>query len=207
MNAAMVELGVPAVVYAQSRVPGGDVHRYCGSLCYPVCASLGDDALHLPDAFENNLLRLLAEVKRRRDSGGQWMELFMGHPSRMLHQEFWDGPNFTAGRNPARAQWRRPARKPDAEVALALQNLERAIERLTGVPGLDIKTIGDMNRIMAAARESKLSRAERREAEGLLDANIAAMANWVILPPGLDVSRVREVARQKSATLRRLVLG
>ena len=206
VNEAMRQLGVPAVVYAHSRVPRGDVHRYCGAVCYPVGRSLGDDALHVTEVWKANLKRLIGEAETRRDRGDQWMELFMGHPSRMLHDEFWDGPNFSFGKNPPAAQWKSPRQKSRADVELVLKHLGESIDAILSLPGIQHRTIGEMNELFTGAREEELTPEEAAQASAQLAQNIDSMAHWVILPPDLDLRNVRAVAEAKVATLRRLVL-
>jgi len=206
VNEAMRQLGVPSVVYAHSRVPRGDVHRFCGAVCYPVGRSLGDDALHVPDLWKANLKRLTGEAAARRDRGDQWMELFLGHPSRMLHDEFWDGPNFSFGKNPPAAEWKRPRQKSQVDVNLVLKHLGESIDVVLGLPGIQPRTIGEMNDLFANARAEELTSEEAVQASTQLAQNIDSMAQWVILPPDLDLTNVRAVAEGKVGSLRRLVL-
>ncbi len=134
------------------------------------------------------------------------MELFLGHPSRMLHDEFWDGANFSLGRNPPRDQWKRPRRKTDRDVDLVLEHLGQSIDAILALPGIQPRTIGEMNRMFSNARQEVLDETEIARAESLLAKNIEDMARWVILPPETDMANVRRVSGEKIGTLRRLVL-
>ncbi len=206
VNEAMARLGVPAVVYAQTRVPRGEVHRFCGALSYPSGCSMQDGEYHLDAAWEANLARMLGEIERRRGDGAQWMEAFLGHPSRILHEAFWDGPSFAGGRVTPREQWTSPRRKSDADLAAALENLAATVRSLAAMPGIRIRTIREMNERFASALEEPLAPQELREIAPVIDGNIVAMGRWPILPDGLDLSTVRDLTRERLDTLRRLRL-
>jgi hypothetical protein len=206
VNEAMARLGVPAIVYAHTRVPGGDVHRFCGTLCYPGGCSMRDGEYHRPAAWEADLERLLGELDRRRGAGVQWTEVFLGHPSRILHEEFWDGPSFSGGRVVSRDAWIAPRRKNDTDLAIALGNLRRTVRTLAALPGIRIRTIREMNGLFASAREERLAPQELRQIEPVILGNLEAMGRWPILPDGLDLSGVRDLTRSRLDTLRRLRL-
>jgi hypothetical protein len=206
VNEAMGRLGVPAVVYAQTRVPRGDVHRFCGELCFPSCCSLRDGEYHVAAAWKENLRQVLEELQCRRVDGAQWTEVFLGHPSRILNEEFWDGPSFTAGRTTPRDQWVPPRRKSDADLAAALANLRQTVRSIASAAGIDVRTVREMNEMLRSAREEQLSSEELQEIGPIIDGNIVGMGRWVILPVGLDLSSVRELTRERLGTLRRLRL-
>jgi hypothetical protein len=207
VNQAMAGLSVPAVVYAFTRVPRGDVHRFCGSICYPNGYCMSDGDYHRDREWEQDVSRLSSFLEAARAEGRQWVEVYLGHPSRILHEEFWDGPNFTAGRMPPADQWVTPRRKADADLAKALDRLGSTVRAIKAAAGIELRTIREMNALFASAREEALTATELRGIDAVIDDNLAnRMGRWVILPPDLDLSRIRALTRERLSTLRRLRL-
>jgi hypothetical protein len=206
VNEAMRRLGVPAVVYSPTWVPGDDVHEYCGAFAYPCGCSVGDGDYHLPDAWARNLDRVLGVVESARKAGTLWLEVFMGHPTRILHEEFWDGPNFSQGKLLPREQWVKPRRKPDADVQRALGNLRRSVRAIADAPGVRLRTIRQMNDLLRDASRISLTEPEMRQAAAIIDENVSRLAGWVIHRPDLDVSRLRQLTAEQLPSLRRLVI-
>jgi hypothetical protein len=204
INEAMLRLGVPAMVYAYTHVPRGDAHRFCGLLAYPGGRYVGDGEYHDTPAWKRNMERLKAQLDADRAAGRQWQEVFVGHPSRILHEEFWDGPNFAQGRNPARENWILPRRKSDSDLVIALENLRGTVRALKSMPGIEIRTIREMNALFAGAAEEPLTAEEQAEVAPEIERSLATMAGWPILPPGLDTSCFRTLVRERLTTLRRL---
>lgn len=204
VNGAMVTLGVPAQVYAQTRVPGGGVHRYCGVLAYPTGVYVGDDAYHLPERWRWNIERVHAELDTREAAGDDWVEVFVGHPSRILHEEFWDAPSFLHGVNPPLADAVPARRKTDADLDLALTNLRETIRSLRDRTDLDIRTIHEMNDRYARFEPVALTPEEAREAAGDLRSALEDMAKWPVLPDGFDVTPIQLLAAEQLGDLQRL---
>ena len=209
VSEAMRRIGVPAVVYAHTRVPRGDVHRFSGILHYQSGVSINDVEYHLADRWRSNLERVLRDLETRAASGAEWTELFMGHPSRIFTAEFWDGPSFSGGRNPPASEWVPPRRKPSDEAAAALRHFRdtlRAVRSLGESSGIRVRTIAEMNALFVEARAEVLSTQELEQAGSEIDQSLARMPLWPILPPQIDTSRIRELTRQRLDTLRRLRL-
>ena len=118
IHEAMLQLGVPAVVYSPTRVPRGDIHRFCGILTYPRGRAMPDAHYHETPVWERHLAELRAGLRDDQRAGIEWTQVFLGHPSRILHEEFWDTPNFGAGRNPPPDNWVLPRRKSDRTLKL-----------------------------------------------------------------------------------------
>ena len=206
IHEAMRRLGVPAVVYAHTRVPGGDVHRFCELLSYPYNLSVNDAEYHLDGLWECNLARVTDGLIRLRSEGAQWAEVFAGHPSRIFHEEFWDGANFVDGRSPPPEQWREPRRKSDADVTRALRNLEKTVRHLVALEGIELSTIAEMNDAFASAAATGLEPAEIDEIRPVIEANLRGMRGWPILPRDIDVSRIVALTLERLPTLGRLRL-
>ena len=92
-------------------------HRFAGAIAYPDGPQVIDRYLKDTPRWEEDLRHTVVELADRRDAGQQWAQVFLGHPTRILHEEYWDVPNFTAGRNPPPEDWVIAPRKSDADLA------------------------------------------------------------------------------------------
>jgi hypothetical protein len=205
VNEAMREIGVPAMVYQHTRVPHGDIHRFCGILAYPHGGGFDDGAYHLPPIRNENIARVTERVRRQRDAGLQWTEVFLGHPSRMLHEEFWDGPNYSHGANPDLADCVPPRRKKDADVEAALDGLVQSARAVRDIPGTTLRTIREVNELAARGTDEPLSETEIAEVAPAIDKRLSEMS-WVILSPDFDTTGIRRLTAERLNTLRRVRL-
>lgn len=203
---AMTRLEVPAIVYAHTRAPGGDVHRFMGALAYPCGYHAGDGEYHLPEAAQRNRQSLMASLRQDVARGRQWAEVFLGHPSRILHHEFWDGCNFALGVNPDGGGRKLPRRKTEHELQTALGSLVSVVRAILAEPGIELATIRQMNARFAEAREEPLSATELESVQDAIESNIRDMAHWIILPRDVSVDDIWLQTSARLATLRRLVL-
>ncbi|MBM3495675.1 MAG: hypothetical protein FJX72_15330 [Armatimonadetes bacterium] len=206
VNEALAGLGVPAMVYAHTVVPGGDIHRFCGLLCYPAGRHVGDADYHDTPRWRANMERLADALRADAANGRQWVEVFLGHPSRILHEAFWDGPNFMAGARPERSQWVAPRRKTDHHLAQALANLRATVVALKGMPGVSIRTIAEMNDLANRGEAEPLTVQEQATAAPEIERRVRSMADWVILPPKTNLERIVGHTLDRLDTLQRVRL-
>ena len=89
----------------------------------------------------------------------------------------------------------------------ALEGMRAAVRAVRDTQGLELRTIREMNELFVAARADRLTDGETEIAAAALDANLVAMAEWVILPPHMATARIRAVAQEQIGTLRRLTLA
>ena len=205
INEVATTMGIPAIVYAHTRTPGGDVHKFAGSIMYPGGMSVGDGDYHIEERWCQNLQLLLDGLEANVVAGVQWTEVFMGHPSRILHDAFWDATPFGAGNTLPQTEWKRPGRKSDTELKRALTNVRRTIDELRGMSGIEILTIRQMNTLFEKATEVALEDYELRVARKVTDNNLRSMADWPILPPGIDTGTIRRHTAEKLEGIRKLV--
>lgn len=204
IHEAMRQLGVPAVVHSPTLVPRGDVHRFCGMLTYPRGHGMPDAHYHETPVWERHLAELRGALMRDRRDGVEWTQVFLGHPSRIRYDEYWDSPNFDAGRNPQPDEWVAPRRKSDAAVETALNNVRRTVRELSALPDCEPRTIREMNALYADALDEPLSKEELSQVAPEIDLAIASMGRWPILPPSFDPGRLRALTAERLSTLRRL---
>jgi hypothetical protein len=206
INEAMVALDVPAQVYAHTRVPGSDVHAFCGLTCYPAGHYAGDGEYHMPDRWRANLARLRQNLLDGQARGRRWAEVFMGHPSRILHREFWDGPNFLHGASPEPSRWRAPARKTEADLVTALASFRATAAMLRDMPGITLRTIGEMNALAAESRAEPPTPEQVEAVTPEIERRVRSMAGWPVLPPDTDLDSIVRHTLRRLDTLRRIEL-
>lgn len=114
---ALRELGIPAFSYSLLQLPGDPVHRFEGVVGLPQHLSISepewaDDAL--AEAASNRVRAALAAGK------APWIGIFVGHPTKLRHRDYWDTPYF-AGRTPPEPEYVEP---------LPLEIFERSLRNL-----------------------------------------------------------------------------
>ena len=203
---AMWQLGVPSFVYAYTAIPEGGVHRFGKILAYPNGRYLDDGSYH-DNAQARGQRELLAQQLREdADSGLLWQQVFIGHPTRILHEEFWDAPNFALGADPPREVWKPARRKSRADLDRALINFREALRFIRALPDVDLCTIRDMNDRLLPLGSLSLTEAEQAEVWPQIEARLRGMKGWPILPPDFDVSGILRETQAQLPTLQRLQL-
>jgi hypothetical protein len=201
---AIRQQDIPAFVYAHTRVPEGGVHRFAGVIAYPGGRSLSDGRYQDDDASRQDLVRLQSELQADTQQGLFWQEIFIGHPTRILHEQFWDFPNFANGANPPRSEWQPAPRKSQEALDRALANFRRAARTIKRLPGIDLRTIRQMNEILSQSPSTALTVAEQEQIWPDIERNLRAMVGWPILPCDIDLSSICRQTQQLLPTLERL---
>src|SRR5690242_5863181 len=145
INAALAKLGVPAVVYAHTASPDDNPHRFAGQLAYPESRSFNDEWYADETRTRTCVTRLCHDLRADARQGVLWRQVFLGHPTRLLHEEFWDGPNFSAGANPPLTSCVSPRRKSAIDYDRVLVNFRRVVRALRMLPDIELCTIREMN--------------------------------------------------------------
>ena len=108
-------------------------HYFCRTftmyhLAHTIRTNLGGEKDLKPaeDRFVEARQKLLAE------GGGIVSTVY--HPCEFVHQQFWDGVNFSKGENPAREQWKLPPKKTEAESKLAYETFESYVTFMKRFP-------------------------------------------------------------------------
>jgi hypothetical protein len=195
ISAALRSLGVPALAYAQTCVPGGGPHRCEGILSYPQDYSLDDGAYHDEERAQRNLDRLVAALERDAEAGAGWRGVFIGHPTRILCQSFWDAENFGHGNCAPVDDWKPAPLKPKADLDRALAGFRTAVRSLRSIPGISTCTIREMNERLAPRPSRQLTSDEQASVWPGIESHLKSMSGWPILPPGFDLSSVISTMR------------
>jgi hypothetical protein len=105
--------------------------------------------LHDPAAVETakKEVSAMAEKLAQRDGGGL-ISIFY-HPCEWVHQQFWDGVNFSRGANPPREEWKAPPQRTAAETDSAFQRFGEYVDHIRAIPGVRFVTASDLPEIYA----------------------------------------------------------
>jgi hypothetical protein len=188
-------------------VPEGGVHRFAGILAYPNGRRMQDIHYHKEEQTLLDLEQLKSELQADVKSGVFWQEIFLGHPTRILHKAFWDAPNFALGASPYRDAWIPAPRKPKAALDRALTNFRGVAKILKGLPNIELRTIRQMNALLQPLPSYPVQREEWAGLWSRIERNLRGMAHWPILPEGCDLSSILEVTSQRLPTLERVRLS
>lgn len=206
INGAMKALNIPAVVYSYTMVPDGQVHRFEGVLAYPNGRYLHDGEYQDSDFVEQDFQRLSAELESDRQNGKFWQQIFVGHPTRILHTHFWDVPLFANGANPPRNEWIAAERKPQAELDRAMENFRKVLRKIKALPGIEFKTIREMNEILADKPTTPLSPTDQDAVWSGIERRMNGMAKWPVLPQNYNVASHIAVMRSRMTNLHTIAL-
>lgn len=200
---AMEHLGIHAFVYAHTRIPEGGIHRFNGLIAYPYGGGLNDGNYQDDALAEADRERLRQNLITAQERGVLWQEVFLGHPTRILHEAFWDLANFERGKVTAVDSLVPAPRKSQADLERALVNFRKGIQMLKGIPGLEIRTIRQMNQMLAPLPHQNLSLAEQKQVWQEIERNLKGMTGWPIVPADLDLSKIIATTHERLFTLKR----
>lgn len=89
---ALKMLGIPAYSYSLTSLPGSAVHRFNGVIGLPQTYSVSEAEWMSNPGTEGLFTKLRAFV-------GPWIGIFVGHPTRFRHADYWDW-GYYGGVNP-----------------------------------------------------------------------------------------------------------
>jgi hypothetical protein len=96
---------------------------------------------------ENNLeigkAKFLAAYEKLKAKGGGTISIYY-HPCEWVHQEFWDGVNFSRGANPAKKDWKLPKMRSREETEKAFQDFEEYVKFIKGQDGVRYVTANEL---------------------------------------------------------------
>jgi hypothetical protein len=121
----------------------------------------------------------IAERLRTKDGGGL-ISIFY-HPCEWVHQQFWDGVNFSRGANPPREQWRPPPQRTAEETDAAFERFGKYIDHIKAIPGISFITAADLPTLYRdGSREHVSEREIDQLAERILNAGTNGLDFQVI---------------------------
>ena len=104
--------------------------------------------------------------------------------------------------------FRSPApRKSQADLDRALVNFRKGIQMLKSLPGIEIRTVRQMNQILAPLPHHNLSMAEQAQVWKEIETNLKGMSGWPIVPADIDLSKIIATTHERLFTLKRYDWG
>lgn len=188
---ALKRLEIPAYAYALTRLPDEAVHRFNGILALPQALSISEADWADDTRAEGAAARIL---KRIAEIDQPWIGLFVGHPTRLRYEEFWDQP-YMAGRTPDEPEGVEPVsdriyERSKANLFAFLTRLSRRVQ----IVGVD----------EAISRPWKYRKPSVSELDSfIVDTGLAlrAAARWPIHHPGLDSGLIIEKTMALAGTV------
>lgn len=200
---AMEHLGIHSFVYAHTCIPEGGIHRFNGLTAYPWGGGFSDGNYQDDAKAELDRERVTAHIVAKRDAGAIWQEVFLGHPTRILHEAFWDLANFERGKVTPKEAWVPAPRKSEADLQITLKNFRSAIQTVKSIPGVEIRAIRDMNQLLAPLPHHNISPHEQNLVWNEIQGNLQGMSGWPIVPSDIDLSKIVQVTKERLFTLKR----
>src|SRR3954451_16200149 len=99
--------------------------------------------LHAPAAVAPAKQKVSSIAGRLAKDGGGLISIFY-HPCEWVHQQFWDGVNFSRGTNPPRAEWKAPPQRTSEETEGAFQRFGEYVNHIRAIPGVRFVTAEDL---------------------------------------------------------------
>jgi hypothetical protein len=137
--------GIPCYVDEGNHVGmKGKPFWYCNALVvYDMLPNRTRFDLHTSGALETGKADLTKIADRLRGEGGGLISIFY-HPCEWVHQQFWDGVNFSRGANPPREQWKAPPQRSAEETEAAFRKFEQYVDHIRNIPGVRWVTASDL---------------------------------------------------------------
>jgi len=180
ISAILPPFGMGAYVYALTSLPNDAVHRFNGVVAMPQATSISEldwmEDARASAAVEGTFARIEAFEQ-------PWIGLFVGHPTKMRHRDYWDKP-FYAGRTPPSPEFSEPV--SEAEYARAKDNLAGFLERVQRA--FEVVSVPDA--LALPWRFRAPTEAERDYFVERTSANLRSAVGWPIHRPGLSAENI-----------------
>lgn len=142
---ALPEVGVLPVYVDEGAHVGlrGKPFWFAGSLnAYNLDVNVTRMELHDAKAVEPGKKRVMQIAQRLAGEGGGLISIYY-HPCEWVHQQFWDGVNFSHGANPPREEWKIPPQRPAGQTEQAFSRFEQYVDYIQSL-GVRFVTAGEL---------------------------------------------------------------
>lgn len=163
------------------------------------------------EEFEQAFEKMKDTVQSRIDNDACYLGLFLGHPTRVVHDDFWDTCNFYDGRVVAPEDLQMPEAITADQERTAQANVKRVVEwaaadeRFEIIPFSELVQMFNAQRSTASREEVRLLAERTAEAKAPVHTDLftaaeilALMADWVIYPEA-DMLARRDVMSPAAA--------
>lgn len=90
--------------------------------------------------------QFLTIYENLKAKGGGTVSIYY-HPCEWVHQEFWDGVNFSRGANPPRSEWKLPKTRTSEETEKAFRDFEEYVKFIKAQTGVRYVTASELGQI------------------------------------------------------------
>lgn len=190
-------LSIPAYIYALTSAGRGRPHTFAGTWGFPRCTGAGEAEYESTGSTDAAIERILSLL----DSWpAPWASLFLGHPTRVRYEGFWDVP-FYDGVDPV--EYQSPEPKTQERYEACLDNLHRLIAEIAAAHPV----LGFDDVLALPWTEVELRDLERKEAEEeTVQAIRDRAAGWPVNRRGLPTHRLEAETLARFDTVKALEL-
>lgn len=147
-HAALKQMGINVYLDDSSHVGIDEQPFYYGGLLN--IFKMGTHIVRMDLSGDDNLARGKAKFMKSYEilkaKGGGTISIYF-HPCEWVHQEFWDGVNFSRGANPERKDWKLPRVKPQEETEKAFRDFEEYVKFIKVQKGVQYVTANELGEI------------------------------------------------------------
>lgn len=90
--------------------------------------------------------QFLTAYENLKAKGGGTISIYY-HPCEWVHQEFWDGVNFSRGANPPRSEWKLPKTRTSEETEKAFRDFEEYVKFIKAQTGVRYVTANELKEL------------------------------------------------------------
>ncbi len=191
---ALKHLGIQGYVYALTELPDRPVHRFNRVFAFPQHFSISELNWADDARAEARSAQVLGDLASNKQPNPSWTGIFVGHPTKLRHRDFWDSP-YNAGRTPPSPEFAEAL--PEAIYERSKINLRAFLVELRGqaeVMGLD-----DVLNLPWTFRAPTL--AERSYFDERTAQNLRSALGWPIHRPGLSADLIVDKTLALAPTL------
>ncbi len=163
-HAALKQMGINVYLDDSNHVGIGEQPFYFGGILniFKMRSNLCRMELNGEDNVAKGKAKFTAAYEKLKANGGGTISIYY-HPCEWVHQEFWDGVNFSRGANPEHKDWKLPRVKPAAEMEKAYQDFEEYMKFIKTQAGVRWVTANELKELYAdSAMSMNFSKSELR---------------------------------------------
>ncbi len=153
---ALQRMGINVYLDEASHVGIDDQPFYYGGMLniFKMRSNVARMELFGDNNLANGKAKFLAASEKLKAKGGGTISIYY-HPCEWVHQEFWDGVNFSRGANPARKDWKLPKTRTSEETEKAFRDFEEYVKFINAQKGVRYVTAAELKKLYEDSAMSK----------------------------------------------------